>query len=219
RIALQACPPHASAFGLDAGKSQCGCPSVMPTPLPLSPAATQTVTPSAAPSAMAASSEMRPSAVQESSDWPQLMLTAVGVGVAWMASVTASTNPWSVFGEKYTTCAAPDRSGYLDVEQHLPVRARRVLACHVAGTIDADGRDRGRGDTEAGEIGVQVRFRETAAELDDRDGLAGPVSPAGERVEGGDLRRGVGDGLRGGVVAAAQLGPGLRAAVQPENRD
>src|ERR1035438_882805 len=65
----------------------------------------------------------------------------------------------------------------------------------------------------------RVRFRETAAELDDRDGLAGPVSPAGERVEGGDLRRGVGDGLRGGVVAAAQLGPGLRAAVQPENRD
>ena len=91
-------PPQASACGLDAGKSTWMplCPSL----LPLSPAATQTVTPSAAASAMAWSRAVRACAVQESSDWPQLMLTTVGVGVACTAVVTASTKPWSVLGAK-----------------------------------------------------------------------------------------------------------------------
>ena len=94
-------PPQASACGLDAGKSTwCRCRRSAPSLLPLSPAATQTVTPSAAASAMAWSRAVRAWAVQESSDWPQLMLTTVGVGVACTAVVTASTKPWSVLGAK-----------------------------------------------------------------------------------------------------------------------
>jgi hypothetical protein len=100
-------PPQASACGLDAGKSVCGCPSVCASLLPLSPAAAVTVLPSAAASAMASSSAVRPCAVHASSDCPQLMLIAVGVGLACTALVTASTKPWSVLGAKYTTWAAP----------------------------------------------------------------------------------------------------------------
>ena len=93
-------PPHASACGLDAGKSTWAPLPLCPSLLPLSPAATQTVTPSAAASAMAWSRAVRAWAVQASSDWPQLMLTTVGVGVACTAVVTASTKPWSVLGAK-----------------------------------------------------------------------------------------------------------------------
>ena len=103
----RAVPPQASACGLEAGKSVCGWPSVTASPLPLSPAATHTVMPSAAASAIASSSEVRPCAVHASSDWPQLMLIAVGVGLACTAVLTASTKPWSVLGAKYTTWAAP----------------------------------------------------------------------------------------------------------------
>jgi len=99
-LARRVVPPQPSACGLDAGKSTCGWPSAAPSLLPLSPAAAVTVTPSAAPSAMAASSADRACAVHESSDWPQLMLTAAGVGVACTAVVTASTKPWSVLGAK-----------------------------------------------------------------------------------------------------------------------
>src|SRR6185369_289183 len=56
-------PPQASACGLEAGKSTCGCPSSTASPLPLSPAAAQTVMPSAAASAIAASIAERPCAV------------------------------------------------------------------------------------------------------------------------------------------------------------
>ena len=100
-------PPQASACGLDAGKSQCGWPSLTASPLPLSPDATHTVMPIAAASAMAASRLVRACAVQESSDSPQLMLIAVGTGVAWTAAVTAATKPWSLLGAKYTSWAAP----------------------------------------------------------------------------------------------------------------
>ena len=93
-------PPQASACGLDAGKSAWAFPSVPRSPLPLSPAAAVTVTPSAAASANAWSSAVRAWPVQESSDWPQLMLTTVGVGLACTAVVTASTKPRSLFGAK-----------------------------------------------------------------------------------------------------------------------
>ena len=63
-------PPQPSAYGLDAGKSQCGSPSLTSSPLPLSPAAAQTVMPSAAASDIAAFIADRPCAVQESSDCP-----------------------------------------------------------------------------------------------------------------------------------------------------
>src|SRR5215467_3891497 len=93
-------PPQASACGLDAGKSAWDLPSLTRSPLPLSPAAAVTVTPSAAASASAWSSAARAWPVQESSDWPQLMLTAVGVGFAYTAVETASTKPRSLFGAK-----------------------------------------------------------------------------------------------------------------------
>ncbi len=49
---------------------------------------------------------LRACAVHWSSLCPQLMLIAVGVGLAWAAWVTASRKPSSVFGAKYTYCAA-----------------------------------------------------------------------------------------------------------------
>ncbi len=100
RSACRLVPPQASACGLDAGKSVCGWPSVCASLLPLSPAATHTVLPSAAASASASSSAVRPWPVHESSDWPQLILTTVGVGLACTAVLTASTKPWSVLGAK-----------------------------------------------------------------------------------------------------------------------
>jgi hypothetical protein len=93
-------PPQASACGLEAGKSTCGCPSSTASPLPLSPEAAQTVMPSAAASAIAASIAMRPCAVHESSDWPQLIEIAIGAGVACAASEIASMKPLSLFGAK-----------------------------------------------------------------------------------------------------------------------
>ena len=47
-LAFSLVPPQASTLGLEAGKSTCACPSSTPSLEPLSPAATQTVTPSAA---------------------------------------------------------------------------------------------------------------------------------------------------------------------------
>ncbi len=99
-------PPQANACGLDAGKSTCTAPSVAPSLLPLSPDATQTLTPRAAASMNAWSSAVRAWAVHASSLCPQLMLTAVGVGVACTAVATASRKPRSVFGAKYTTRVA-----------------------------------------------------------------------------------------------------------------
>ena len=101
-------PPQPSAYGLEAGKSTCCWPSLTPSVLPLSPAATHTVMPSAAASDMAAFIADSPCAVHESSDCPQLIEMAIGAGLACAASEIASTKPWSpLFGAKYTTCAAP----------------------------------------------------------------------------------------------------------------
>ena len=101
-------PPQPSACGPDAGKSTCAWPSLTALPLPLSPEATHTVMPSTAASDIAASIAVRPCAVQESSDWPQLIEMATGAGLACEASEIASTKPWSpLFGAKYTTWVAP----------------------------------------------------------------------------------------------------------------
>src|SRR3979490_787133 len=103
-------PPQAGACGLERA-SWAGCgPSVWPSVLPLSPLAAHTVTPSAAASAKAWSIAVRAWAVHWSSDWPQLMLTADGVGVACTAVLTASRKPRSVFGAKYTSWLAPGAS-------------------------------------------------------------------------------------------------------------
>src|SRR5215472_5140427 len=87
-------PPQASACGLDAGKSQCTPFWPLGSSLaPLSPAATQTVTPSTAASAIAESSALLLCGDQESSDAPQLIETTTGGGVACSASAIASTKP------------------------------------------------------------------------------------------------------------------------------
>src|ERR1700753_1654369 len=76
-------PPQASAFGEEAGKSQWTDVCPLGSSLdPLSPAATVTVTPSAAASANAWSMAVRDWSDHWSSDWPQLIETAIGLGVA-----------------------------------------------------------------------------------------------------------------------------------------
>src|SRR5262249_53866358 len=92
-LAFSEVPPQPSTCGLAAGKSVCASPSLDPSLLPPSPAAQQTVTPSAAASAKAWSIAVRLWADHWSSDWPQLMLTAAGVGVACTAVLTASIKP------------------------------------------------------------------------------------------------------------------------------
>src|SRR5260370_622396 len=79
-------PPQASTCGLDAGKSTC-TPLVLfgSSLLPLSPAATVTVTPSAAASANTLSIEARLCWDHWSSDWPQLIETTIGGGVVCTA--------------------------------------------------------------------------------------------------------------------------------------
>ena len=63
-------PPHASAYGLDEGKSTCGWASLSPSPEPLSPQATVTVTPRPAASSSALSMAVRAAALQLSSVRP-----------------------------------------------------------------------------------------------------------------------------------------------------
>ena len=94
-------PPQPSAFGLEAGKSTFTALALFGSSLlPLSPAATVTVTPSTAPSAIAEFIADRLCADQEFSGPPQLIETTIGVGVACIAWEIASTNPWSVLGAK-----------------------------------------------------------------------------------------------------------------------
>ncbi len=89
---------------------------MLPSDAPSSPDAARTVTPIVAPSSHAEFSASRDCAVHEFSGPPQLIEMIDGFSVAsCTAVVTASMNPWSVFGAKYTAiCAAgataPDTS-------------------------------------------------------------------------------------------------------------
>ena len=132
-------PPQASAYGLDAGKSAWAFPSDTRSPLPLSPAAVVTVTPSAAASANAWSSAARAWPVQESSDWPQLMLTAVGVGLGVYRRGDRVHEAAVTVGREVDDLlrARCRRAGDLNVQQHLPVRALRVPAGHVRRAVHA----------------------------------------------------------------------------------
>ena len=67
---------------------------------PLSPAATVTVAPSAAASEIASFMPLMDCADHELSGPPQEIETAIGVGLALIASEIASMNPWSVLGAK-----------------------------------------------------------------------------------------------------------------------
>src|SRR2546421_12957073 len=85
-LAVSLVPPHASAFGLEAGKSTCGWPSLSPSPEPLSPAAAVTVTPSAAASSSAVCIASREGPVQLLSGPAQLTDITVGLRAASCAA-------------------------------------------------------------------------------------------------------------------------------------
>src|SRR6266536_3227068 len=99
-------PPQARTYGSDAGKSQCSAPSATPSVAPLSPVAAHTVIPSAAASEKISSIASVVWPGHLSSDAPQLVLIAVGVGFAWTAVENASIWPCAVLGAKYTTSVA-----------------------------------------------------------------------------------------------------------------
>ena len=63
----------------------------------------------------------------------QLMLTTIGVGAAWAASLIVSTNAWSGVGPEVHRLRRAGGHGddHLDVEEHLSVGADRVRAGSV----------------------------------------------------------------------------------------
>ena len=213
-------PPQPSAYGLEAGKSTCCWPSLTPSVLPLSPAATHTVMPSAAASDMAAFIADSPCAVHESSDCPQLIEMAMGAGLACAASEIASTKPWSpLFGAKYTTCAAPGAAAPMTSMSRLTSTSAPLVSAGVVGRPVHAGRgDRRHRDAQAGEVRVQIAGGEPAAQLDDRDRLPGAGGAGREVVDVRHLARRV----RGTPAAAAarrpEVRPGLRPGVQAEHR-
>src|SRR5262249_54602290 len=100
-------PPHASAYGLEAGESTWSAPSFTPSLEPSSPDATHTVIPMAAASLNAWSNAVIACSVQEDSGPPQLIEITEGLCVvSWIAVVTASRKPADVFGAKYTAMLA-----------------------------------------------------------------------------------------------------------------
>ena len=104
-------PPHASAKGLDAGKSTCGFPSrslgFRISDEPSSPEEQQTVTPSAAASSRARLKALSACGVLSSSVEPQLIEITEGLRtLSCRAVLTAARKPLSVFRAKYTAIFA-----------------------------------------------------------------------------------------------------------------
>jgi hypothetical protein len=87
-------PPQPNALGLEAGKSTCALPSPTPSPEPLSPAATHTVTPIAAAACKAWSNCVIACVDQLGSAEPQLIEITEGLlTLSCTAVVTASRKP------------------------------------------------------------------------------------------------------------------------------
>ncbi len=100
-LASSLVPPQASTLGLEAGKSTCTWPSATPSDEPLSPAATQTVTPIAAAAWKAWSYCVIACAVQVDSAPPQLIEITEGLlTLSCTAVVIASRKPCVVLGAK-----------------------------------------------------------------------------------------------------------------------
>ena len=116
-----------------------------------------------------------------------------------------------------------DRAGHLDVEHHLAVGATGVALGSVAAAVDRNRDDRGGGDAQALEVGVEVCSAVAAAELDDGDALPGAGRPGREVVEPRHLdgREGAGDRVRDDRAPVAdqrpEVRPGLGAVVEPEH--
>src|SRR6516165_2948318 len=85
-LIISVVPPQASAYGLEEGKSTWSAPSFTPSLDPLSPAATQTVTPTAAADCSALLSLSSDCAVHDDSGPPQLIEMTDGL---FVVSVTA----------------------------------------------------------------------------------------------------------------------------------
>jgi hypothetical protein len=115
----------------------------------------------------------------------------------------------------HLTCLRRQRACDLDVEQDLAVG---VLARLVRGTVDADRGHRRSRDPEPGEVLIQVRLPEPAAEFDDRDDLAVAVGAGRKAVDLAELDRGVagGSGARG---RGPELRSRLRAVIEAEDGD
>ncbi len=146
-------PPQASACGEEAGKSQCTDVWPFGSSLdPLSPDATVTVTPSAAASANAWSIAVLDWADHWSSDWPQLIDTATGVGVSCTACGDRVDEPLvGVVREVHLLGGARRHpADDLDVELDLAVR---VPAGGVGRAAHPDGGHRRNGKPETGEVG------------------------------------------------------------------
>jgi hypothetical protein len=108
-----------------------------------------------------------------------------------------------------------DSAHDLDVEHDLAVGVL-VGAGRIGAAVDADRRDRRRGQAEAPEIGAEIGFAEAAPELDDRDGLSGAVDARGEVVGLGDLHGRVGGRLRR-LSVETEMRVRLRPLVDPEH--
>ncbi len=133
---------------------------------------------------------VRAEALHWSSLCPQLMLIAVGAGVACAAWVTASRKPASVFGAKYTNCAAP---GAIAPATSMSSNTSPSAPCGscpgwFGRAVDADSGDRRRGQPQAAEVGVEIVLAEAATELDDGDRLPRAVG-VGQVIGRGELQR------------------------------
>ena len=106
-------------------------------------------------------------------------------------------------------------TGDLDVQQHLAVGAVRVGAGRVHPAVHPDPAHRRPGDAQPGEVGVELGLGVAAAELEDRQGLAGAVQAVRKAVHGAELERGEAHRTRRG--GGAEPGSGLRPVVQTED--
>ena len=113
---------------------------------------------------------------------------------------------------------------HLDIEHDLAVGSLGIAGRAVGRVIDRHRGDRRRGHIEPAEIGAEIRGAIAAAELDERDALAG-AGAARITVERGHLRAAcTTPPSRGAPVnvadrrPGAKMGPRLRAVVEPENR-
>ena len=219
-LASRCVPPQASAWGAEAGKSTCCCPSVAPSVEPLSPAATVTVTPSPPPSVricLHLGARLRRPRVLRAAPADRDDRWLVGRVVDGLRD--GVDEPLIGVGREVDDDlgARGDRAGHLDVEHHLAVGVL-VGARAVGAAVDRDRGDRRRGDRQPLEVRGEVGLGEAAAELDDPDRLPGAVDAAREAVGLGDLHRRVGRRRRR-LGDEADVGSCLGSVVDPEHAD
>ncbi len=114
--------------------------------------------------------------------------------------------------------AGRGRADDVDVQRDLHVGPGRIRTRRVGPPVHADRGDRGNRDAQAAEVGIKIAGGEAAAELDDRDRLAGAGGPGRELVDVGHLVRRVrGARDRGGGGANAEMRLSLRPGIEAED--